>query len=154
MQAFANRDYSLCIKTCPEVLQANGSLLVIIWQIFFISCQRIGMVENAESFGNAYIAQREAVAPSFPELETWIAFDCDLVRLTLGRAQLPDILPRAVGDRQRCQAHYYAGARHLTLGDHDRARVEFDLSLATRADCAERRLAEAERRYVLAMPSG
>ena len=149
MQAFANRDYSLCIKMCPEVLQANNSLMVIIWQIFFISSQRMGMVEIAENFGNAYVAQREAVAPHFPELAWFIEFDCDLVKLTIGRVQLHDILPRAESDRQRCQAHYYAGARHLTLGDRERALAEFDLSLATGAVCAERQLAEVERRYAL-----
>jgi tetratricopeptide (TPR) repeat protein len=149
MRAFANRDYAACLQQFPAFFQTEAAVFALPWKIFLISAQRLGQPEVAERFGQELLSRNEMAARVTVMLGQYLAWESELVKLTLGHVEPAQVLAQAADDHQRCQAHYYAGARHLTLGNQEAALAEFDACLALHVDCVERGLAEVERRHVV-----
>jgi hypothetical protein len=148
VQAFVRREYPRCIELCGEVMEANARARVfgLPWQLLFISLQRSGAGQAVEPLAAKFLATREPMVGHLGAgMDEWFHFENELVRLTLGHKSLADVLLLARADAQRCQAHFYAGARLPTLGQRQEARQEFDACLAVPGDCVERELAQAER---------
>ena len=64
-----------------------------------------------------------------------------------------EVLAEAENDAQRCQAHYYAGARLLTLGQSEEAAAEFEACLRVKVGCPEYALASVEKLCPLEGPA-
>jgi len=161
MQAFCQGEYHRCLELYPQMLQTQPELLIMLGpaQVFLVSCQRLGLHEVAESFGaqmitnrvesnSALSAVRDEVADFMQGLMRW---EADLVRLTLGQAELTDVAGRASTDVQRFQARYYAAARMITLGRTIEAQEELGACLRERptSDCLEVQLASYEYKRLL-----
>ena len=131
LTAFITRDYDSCARQAWELLTAKPSHEV--FQLMLISLQRFDKPDDVQM-----------LAPIALEAAAHLPWYTALLRLTLGEVQLREVLALARNEVDRSQAHYYAGARLLTFGQHDDARAEFDASLATRADCLEFKLAALE----------
>jgi hypothetical protein len=115
-------------------------------QLFLISNQRIGLNQVVEAFAAKQLPMRDKMAEyAGPGMDRFLRFETELLRLTLGHKRVDEVLPQAAVDIQRCQAHFYAGARSLTTGDREEARREFDACLAVNCDTPERQLAQAEK---------
>jgi hypothetical protein len=148
VQAFVQRDYPRCVELCGEAMEASPRARVfgLPWQLLFISMQRSGVGQAVEPLAAKFLATREPMVGHLGTgMNEWFHFENELVRVTLGQKSLADVLPLARIDAQRCQAHFYAGARLLTLGQREEARQEFDACLAVPCDSVERELAEAEK---------
>jgi hypothetical protein len=160
LQAFVDRDYKGCLLHFAEIQKAApGSeleMLLLPMQIVLICHQRLGLADLAESLGASLLAMRQCVSQfvDMDVLSRRLLWEAELLKLTLGQAELAGVLVLAQMDGERCQAHYYAGARHLTKGDLAKARAAFDACLAIQDDCIERRLAEAERQLLTKSSAG
>jgi hypothetical protein len=142
LQAFADRDYASCVEQFPAFLQtAPLGVPALPRQIALISLQRLGRPEAAEHFGRQFQARSEMAARVTLLMGDQLAWDGELIKLTVGEVEPAEVLARAADDRQRCQAHYYAGARHLTLASRStayRARMRAKASWARPGHLAER----------------
>jgi hypothetical protein len=147
VQAFEQREYLRCTELCGKLMESNPRSRVVglPWQLFFISSQRAGIGEVAGALAAKFLHQREAMAGHVGEgMREWLLFENELVRVTPGHKSVAEVLPGASTEAQRCQVHFYAGARLLTLGKRTEAHREFDACLAVPCDCVERQLAQAE----------
>jgi hypothetical protein len=117
LDAFANHDYAVCVEQSRSLF-AMGSAHEVL-QIWLISLQRLGQAELARQLGT------QLLDTGFRD-----PWKNALLKLTLGQLSLAEVLPRARDDKQRCQAHYYAGARLLTNGNLEAAHAAFAECLA------------------------
>jgi CHAT domain-containing protein/tetratricopeptide (TPR) repeat protein len=131
IQAFTDRDYESCIRCAMSVpvTEATPDLR----QLRLISLQRLGRTAEADKFGSRVLTA--GTSDSWEQL---------LLKLTLAQTDIATALRMARDGRQRCQAHYYAGAHHLTEGEIDKARREFLACLSTNEQCLEGQLAQWE----------
>jgi len=72
------------------------------------------------------------------------AWQCLLLNLTLGKAPIAEVILRAKGDYQLCQAYYYDGTRLVSLGQVLAGHSSMRKCLSFNTDCMERQLAERE----------
>jgi tetratricopeptide (TPR) repeat protein/CHAT domain-containing protein len=150
-QAFIDRDYDRCALQILPML--NSGVHIQLLQVFLISLQRMSQQllsqrDEFEEAGPRSLARTEqhpwlinlpgpnVSAPDLilgmTERDPW---SNNLVKLTLGQAELPQVLAQAEDDRPRCQAHYYSGARLLTFGEAEAAQAEFEACLAGPEQC-------------------
>ena len=140
--SFIDSDYEGCIGKVRASTGGAASLRSDMAQLMLISLQRLGRSEEAERLG----AQMLEAAGDHPWFQR-------LVQLTLGEAEPGEVLAKAENDAQRCQAHYYAGARLLTLGQAQEAAAQFEACLRVKAGCPEYALASIERLCPLEGPA-
>ncbi len=131
LEAFIQRDYAGCVREGMPLLPTGLPLVLL--QLVLISLQRLGQTVRARELGGDILAATEQ--------EPW---DHLLSMLTLDQAHLIDVLAQARDDEQRYQAHYYFGARLLTLGQRGPARAAFAACAALNTPCHERELARVE----------
>lgn len=131
LNAFVRHDYDTCVDLSAAEIEQGATLDLL--QALVISLQRTGRTESLSSIGPQFLAATAG--------NPW---ENGLLRLTLGQTELSGILAFAGSDVQRCQAHYYAGARLLTVGQVDAARAEFGACMALEANCTELDLARCE----------
>lgn len=130
---FTRHDYAACVQQCLPLLLRAHYVPHKILQLLLISYQRLGDASAVERFGQEILTMT-AGTPFYHRL----------VKLTLGESDLAQVLEAAHDEKERCQAHYYAGMRLLTLGQEQGARAEFAACLAQPVECLERQLAQAE----------
>lgn len=99
--------------------------------VLLICLDRSGQQESMKSIGSRYL---EPTRP-YPWLN-------GLLRLTLGQANLEEVLALAEDEDQRCQAHYYAGTQLLSQGR--RGRHCFSACLTSSSRCLEWLLASID----------
>lgn len=130
LKAFVAQDYEKCVKIGFELLstQANHELA----QILIISLQRLQRSDDVDF-----------IAPSALLATVKQPWQNMLLKLTLGQIEPSTVISKTKDDKERCQAHYYAGSRYLTLGRLMDAKREFDFSRVIETRCSERFLAEA-----------
>lgn len=141
VDSFIDSDYEGCLGKVRESTAA-ASLRSDLAQLMLISLQRLGRREEAERLG-AQVLEAAGGHPWFRRL----------VQITLGEAAPDEVLAEAASDAQRCQAHYYAGARLLTLGQALEAAAEFAACLRVKVGCPEYALASVEKLYPLEGPA-
>jgi hypothetical protein len=129
LRAFASRNYDECVRQALVLLRTRKTHELL--QALLISLQRLGRTDLLE----------ELRASVLKVTHPWAS---TLLKLTLGEAEPAEVLGQAEDDVQRCQAHYYTGARLLTLGLAEAASAEFVASMATGARCLECQLARIE----------
>ena len=101
---FVDRDYAACVEA-TQALFATGGVTTVFVQLYLISLQRLGEEREVDR-----------IAPALLGPMVRSPWDHGLLLLTLGRETLAGVLARAGTAPERCQAHYYAGARLATLG--------------------------------------
>jgi hypothetical protein len=138
---FIGSDYEGCVETA-RTLMPTAAFRSDMAQLVLISLQRLAQTEGLERFASQVLSATAG--------HPWFH---GLVRLTLGEAEIADVLRLAKNDLQRCQAHYYAGARLLTIGRPQDAREQFDACLAVKVDCPEYTLASVEKLHPLDGPA-
>jgi len=141
LDSFMDSDYEGCVGTVCASAGA-ASLRSDLAQLMLISLQRLGRGEEADRLGS----QMLEAAGEHPWFQR-------LVQLTLGEAEPAEVLAEAETDAQRCQAHYYAGARLLTLGRVQEAAAEFAACLRVKVGCPEYAMASVEKLYPLEGPA-
>ncbi|WP_410672101.1 CHAT domain-containing protein [Amycolatopsis sp. cmx-4-68] len=119
-------------RVLPSTILANI-------QLFLISLQRLDRTDLLERWDR----ENFGLYQPYP-------WEQRLLGLTLGKVGRDSLLPAAKDDRQRCEVHFYAGHRFLTFGDLPRAKAEFARCAGLPVDCAERRLALAQRARLVA----
>jgi hypothetical protein len=136
-QAFADRDYMTCFTLGTELAVSAGDFVV--WQVYLISLLRSGPSYTilAPTMGKKFLAATGG--------DPWLN---SLLKLTLGQIDSANVLRQAGNNTQRCQAHYYAGARLLTEGNQSAARKELEACLATKVHDQEYELARADLRQL------
>jgi CHAT domain-containing protein/tetratricopeptide (TPR) repeat protein len=136
VQAFLDRDHNRYAQLMMTALkeevfgqfpQAEKVQLLLLW---LISLQRLDQGEQAAQLGVWCLGLTVA--------DPW---SNALFRLSLGQTPLSEVLALAENDGQRCQAHYYAGARLVTEGRVEAAREAFAACVATGVACLESYLA-------------
>lgn len=132
VKAFAARDYQRSAAIGQELV-IDGPPPIIL-QILLISLQRLNKGPEAGAVGGLFLS----LLPS----GNW---DRLLIELSLGLATANDVLARAQTTEQRCQAHFFSGARALTEGRLDEARELFDACLEAGVPGVEAELAKIER---------
>jgi len=132
VKAFAARDYQKCAALGQELV--TGGPPPIILQLLLISLQRLNKGADAGVIGALFVS----MLPS----GNW---DGQVIGITLGTAAAGDVLAGARTPQQRCQAHFFGGARALTEGRLDEARELFDACLEANVPGVETELAKIER---------
>ncbi len=140
LDLFTSSEYEACLAK-GRTLIPGAALRSDLAQLMLICLERLGRKDQLDRFASQVLEATEG--------HPWFH---GLVRLTLGRAEPDEVLAMAATDAQRCQAHYYAGARLLTLGQTAAARAHFDACAAVKVDCPEYALASVERLYPLDGP--
>ncbi len=129
--AFADHDYDTCVRHAVSFLERGEDPFLA--QLLLISLQRLGKTKAVALVG-ADCTARVLNRP----------WEHALLKLTLGEVELDEVLEIAADDQQCCQAHYYAGARLLTLGKIEAAQQKLKTCLDYRIQCHERLLAIKE----------
>jgi hypothetical protein len=133
VRAFAGHDYDGFLKTYkPDDVDRNHTFQF--GQMMCISLQRLGPRRSVD----------ETVAAMLLKIWAPCAWESALLRLTFGQADIADVVNLAQTDVQRCQAHYYAGARLQTFGESASAQLEFETCVRVECRCLEFHLAWAE----------
>jgi CHAT domain-containing protein/tetratricopeptide (TPR) repeat protein len=130
-QAFIDRDYHRCLEIGQQLMRASTRHDTL--QMILLSLMRTDQQTSASHFGSQVLA----VTARSPWHHT-------LVRVTLGHAAPADATAIANSDEQRCQAHYYAGARLLAEGNLEAARTQFEAAIATNFKLYEWYFAQAD----------
>jgi hypothetical protein len=151
-EAFERGDYPKCTalfdawKRSADADELAGTLLPNLLTI--IALQRLGAHADAERLGRECVTTRVSVAVAMPVAAPLLSGEADLVRLTLGIADIGPVLDAIDDDGFRSRAYFYAGARSATLGNVEDSRRLLDRCLALPADTEERALAAVELRRV------
>jgi hypothetical protein len=132
-KAFAKHDYFGCARQVELLI--NSSQAHEVFQLLLISLQRLG---RTDSFYNELVPQLLTGSSRHP-------WHHALFRLTVGLAQPAEVLRLARTGTELLQAHYYIGARLLTIGDVHGAQREFDAVIGTGINCIERDMAISHR---------
>ena len=134
LYAFRVGDYATCAKVARSMLESGASHEV--FQVLLISMQRMGLAEAADRMGEKLVAA--AGDRPVPRL---------LLGVTLGQVEGETAVAELAGDPETlCQAHFYWGARLVTLEQVAGARRALDACLAIDCDVVERVvLGQAER---------
>jgi hypothetical protein len=101
-----------------------GSALEPQWKVYFALWAQIA----AERAGAPVDPELLDVLAEHAELEGWHG---RLAALGAGRATAAEVLAAATSPGERCEAHFYAGARQLAAGDRAGAEASFRAALAT-----------------------
>ena len=133
LRAFFRHDYAACAQRVLELLPSGASHAIV--QVLLISLQQLKQTDMLDQLGPQVLAATES--------DPW---PNALLRLTLGQADLGDVLAAAQDEEGRCQAHYYGYWRLLELGQMEAAQKEIAACLATRANCLEYLHAQIEQR--------
>jgi CHAT domain-containing protein/tetratricopeptide (TPR) repeat protein len=131
MQNWANRQYAVCYRQLESWLATNPTHELM--QLALLCLQRLGQAQKVEQFG-----------PQFLRLTAARPWHHLLLQLTLGQVDPARVLAQATTEEERCQTHYYAGARLVTEWRLQAAQAEFAACLAMASPCLERELAHAE----------
>ncbi len=140
-QAFIDGDYSTIVDQAKTLLRSKPNNMVR--QMIIISHQRLGQADRMDQY-------LQEILSAIPR----DSLDFALLQVTLGQRDSWDVLDLA---RQRsflqhhdvCSAHYYIGARLLTLNNAEGAHLAFDAAIATDAKIPEFLLARHERQSSL-----
>lgn len=97
--------------------QTLGNFITQLSQIMLISMQRLGRPHEALKLGRHILASDKGGT-----------FTSALIKLTIGHADLSQVLAQARNDEDRCRAHYYQGLRFVTQEESAKAIVEFEES--------------------------
>lgn len=130
-QAFIERGYYRCLEIGQQLLSATTRHDTL--QMILISLMRTGQQTSASHFGS----QALSVTARSPWHHT-------LVRVTLVLLPPTDGTAMANSDEQRCQTHYYAGARLLAEGNLEAASTELEAAIATNFKLYEWYFAQAD----------
>src|SRR5262249_17228351 len=133
LQAFVSRDYASCVSHCRALLLSGRLRFFVVLPVMLISLEQLGET-----------AALEAQELEILRLTAHIPYYQALVKLAIGKQTLPEVLALARYADQSCQAHYYAGARFLTLGDVAEAQAALTACLAIQVECPEWHLARAQ----------
>jgi uncharacterized protein len=143
---FLNRDYDACARTGLEII-ATQSVQHELLQLTLISLLRCKFrgpwitPHFRSNATNASVAESFVFALTESNPEAWQSL---LLRLTIGTIEVPDVLKDANGAIRRCQAHFYYGARLVSIGRTRDAAGHFQAALDQRAECFERGIAQSE----------
>ncbi len=137
---FIRSEYEACLAKARTLIP-SAALRSDLAQLMLICLERLGRKDQHAAFAEQVLSATEG--------HPWFH---GLMRLTLGQAELSEVLEMAQSDFQRCQAHYYAGERLLTEGKPKEARSHFDVCLREKVDCPEYTLASIEKLYPLEGP--
>lgn len=132
VQSFSRAEYASCYRMAIRLCKEYPCHEVL--QLYLVACQRLGET-----------TQLQLLADDCPELlhdEPWCLV---LVRLSLGLADLGEVVAGARDEGMRCQAYFYAANRQLSEGDGEAAEELFRQCLATETDHFERRVAALVR---------
>jgi hypothetical protein len=132
---FGNGNYKNCLDLAMAVVKTVGVTHLLV-QVIIISLQRLGREEEATQLGSSIQKRRD-----------FDAWEKTLIRLSLGQLNPDDVCSMAIGNEQRCQAHYYAACRLITSGHVAAGESHLDTCLATGSeDLDEYYLANLPRR--------
>ena len=104
VEAFVRQDYRDSVKLAVPL--AGKIVSPDLCHMLLISLHRLGMIKERDEYGALF----------FKLLSPFGEWQCLLLSLTLGKVPVAAVLSRAAGDEQHCQAHYYEGARLISLG--------------------------------------
>jgi tetratricopeptide (TPR) repeat protein len=132
-QSFVSRDYEQTASLGKTLVFEAPTLIVI--QLLLISLLRLDRQTEV----------RGVLGPLLLLVLKAGSWERLLVEGTIGAKPSADALAEARTAEQRCQAHFYAGALHLTEGRMDEAREAFDACLEVGVAGVEAQLAKVER---------
>ena len=142
--AFGQQDYRFCIERVGAAIQ-TGSTSYLNLQLLLISLQRTGAEDQAAALGTQMLA--------FYATYPWFAA---CLGLTLGKANVDDVLALASSDTERWRTRFYEWSRALTMWQRQtafRARREcmaIDANPSGPVEVPERPLLEIEASHFTA----